>query len=154
MAIDLQALKTELTTDPVTMGYLALTGANDVANADIINNHDGTKNRTVDNETVQASDIRSQTTFDAFSGLTAAEEEWLKWLTGGETVAVTADTKQNLAGLPTADGSKWAAGDRATMEARMQGLFQRQGSRAEEIADTLGVSFVTPSDVANARQLP
>ena len=152
MVIDLQALKDEIQNNPAAMPYLAFTDANDAANADILNNVSGTNTRTVNNETVMAADVRSQTTFDAFDGLTAAEEAWLSWLTGGETIAVTVDTLANLAGI--GGTSKWATNDRATMEPRMAALMQRDGSRAEEIRDTLGVDFVTPSDVANARNLP
>lgn len=74
--MDLQALKDELTLNPVTMPYLALTEANDVANADIINNKDGNNPRTINNDTIDISDFVGITTFDAYDGLTASETSY------------------------------------------------------------------------------
>jgi len=152
MAIDLQALKDEINTNPVSMPYPAFTAANDEAIADVGNNEDGSNPRTVNNDTVDSAAIRSATTFDAFDGLTASEESWLTFLTGNGEISVNSDTLANLAGI--GGNSKWAVADRPTMEPRMAALMQRQGSRAEELRDTIGVSRWTPSDVANARQLP
>ncbi len=152
MAIDLQALKDEFTVNPVTMPYLALTAENDLANADVINNRDGANPRTVNHDSITVADFVGATTFDSFDGLTAAETDYYNMQTNRETMAVTTDTLANWAGV--GGTSIWAVGDRPTMEPRIVALMQFQGSRAEEIRDTLGVSFVTPSDVANARQLP
>ncbi len=151
MAIDLAALKTELQTDPVGLGYV-FDEANDASNADILNNANGDKPRTVDNNDIAASDFVAQTTFDAYDGLTAAETAYYDMLVSRERIAVTADTKANLAGI--GGTSRWATADRPTMEPRVTALMQRTGSRAEELRDTLGVSLVTPSQVAQARQLP
>lgn len=153
MAVDFTALKTEFETDPVTMGYLPLaTAANDVANADIINNKNGDKPRTVNNDNVDTGAIRAEVTFDAFDGLTAAEENYIAWLTQNGSISVNADTLQNLAGV--GGNSLWAVADRPIMDPRMDALMRNpNGSRAQEIQDTIGTSFVTPSDVANARNL-
>jgi hypothetical protein len=151
MAIDLQALKDELTLDPVSMSYLALIEANDVANANIINNNDGNNPRTVNNDTILTSDLVGETTFDAYDGLTASETSYYDMITNRELIAVTPDTLVNLAGV--GGTSKWQLGDRPTMEPRITALMQFQGSRAQEIKDTLGVSTVTPTDVRNARSL-
>ena len=151
MAIDLSALRSELLTNPALMPYLPLLPENDVANADVLNNHDGTNPRTVNHDNVDTGAIRGAITYDAYDGLTSAEESWLNFLCVNGEIPVNADTLQNLAGI--GGTSKWATGDRSTMEPRMAALMQYQGSRAEEIRDTLGASSVTPSDVANARQL-
>lgn len=150
--MDLQALKDEFVNNPASMPYLALTAENDVANADVINNHDGNNPRTVNNDSVDTGDVRGVTTYEAFDGLTASEEAWYSWLSQNGRIPVNDDTLQQLAGI--GGTSFWGVADRPIMEPRMAALMQRQGSRAEEIRDTLGTSFVTPSDVANARNLP
>ena len=136
------------------MSYLAFTDVNDVANADIINNADGTNPRTVNNGNVDTGDIRGNVTFDGYDGLVAAEQAWFSWLTQSGTIPVNDDTLQQLAGIPTSTGSIWAVADRTVMNAAMTALMQEtNGSRAQELKDTLGVSSVTPSQVADARRL-
>lgn len=142
--MDLQALKTELQTDPISMGYLPLLEENDVANAGIIN--DPTQ-RTINNDTIDTSDFVGATTFDAYDGLTASETSYYDMITNRERIAVTPDTLANLAGIGGV--SKWATSNRATMEPRVAALMQYQGSRAEE----LGLGNVQPVDVRNARLL-
>lgn len=154
MAIDLQALKDELTTNPASMPYLALDAGNDVVNAEVINNADGTNPRTVNNKTVDTGDIRGNTTFDAFDGLVTAEQAWFEWLTINGVIPVNAETLQQLAGIPTANDSIWAIAERDAMNAAMAALMQFQGSRAQEIEDTLGASSVSPANVRDARLLP
>ena len=107
--------------------------------------------RTVNNDTVDTGAIRGETTYDAFNGLTAAEEAWFSWLTQNGVIPVNADTLANLAGI--GGDSKWQLGDRAVMEPRMTALMQRLGSRAEELKATIGVSSWSPFDVSQARQL-
>ena len=150
--IDLQALKDEFTNNPAALPYPAFTDQNDQANADVINNINGVAPRTVNNDTVETGDIRGQTTFDAFDGLVTAEQAWFEWLTQNGVIPVTADTLVQLAGI--GGNSFWATADRPTMEPRMTALMQRIDSRAQELRDSLGVGFITPSDVANARNLP
>lgn len=154
MAINLQALKDEITINPASMPYPAFTPENDVAIANIGNNADGTNPRTVNNDSVDTGDIRGNTSFSAFDGLVAAEQAWFEWLTANGLIPVNSETLQQLAGIPTATGSIWAVADRDAMNAAMTALMQRVGSRAEELKATIGVSVWTPSDVANARNLP
>jgi hypothetical protein len=151
MAIDLQALKTEFQTNPVGMPYLAFVDGNDTANADIINNADGSNPRTVNNQNVDTGLIRGNVTFDAFDGLVVAEQSWFEWLTANGVIPVNAETLQQLAGIPTATGSIWAAADRTAMNAAMTALMQRNVSRAEEIVDTIGSGTITGSVVRDAR---
>lgn len=150
---NLQSLKTELSTDPVSVGYLALDAANDVANAEIINNTSGDHQRTINRETVDTGDIRGNVTYDGFDGLVTAEQAWFEWLTTNGVIPVTSDTLQKLAGIPTAAQSIWASGERTEMNAAMKALMQFIGSRAQEISDTLGASVVSPADVRDARLL-
>lgn len=154
MAIELQALKDEFTNNPVSMAYLAFDAGNDVANAEVINNSDGSNQRTVDYKTVDTGDIRGNTTFKGFDGLVTAEQAWFEWLTINGVIPVNAETLQQLAGIPTPTQSIWAVGDRTAMNAAMAALMQFQGSRAQEIEDTLGADVVSPSNVRDARLLP
>ena len=150
MGIEIQDLKNELTINPASLPYLALTEANDVANANVINNSDGANPRTVNNAKVDTGDIRGSVTFAGFDGLVTAEQSWLEWLTSNGEIPVNAETLQQLAGIPTATGSIWAAADRIAMNAAMAALMQRQTSRADE----LGFGFISPGQIAEARFLP
>lgn len=149
---DLQAIKDEIVNNPAAMPYLAFVEGNDVAIAEVLNNANGNNPRTVNNDTVSTGDVRGATTYDAFDGLTASEENYLSWLTVDGVIPVNADTLKTLAGI--GGNSLWAVGDRPTMEPRMTALMQFAGSRAQEIADTLGTSNVSPSQVRDARLLP
>ena len=149
---NLQAIKDEITNNPVAMPYPAFIDGNDVAISEIMNNSAGTSPRTVNNESVDTGLIRGATTFEAFDGLVAAEETYIQWITVNGVIPVNDDTLKNFAGV--GGNSLWAVADRLTMEPRMLSLMQFQGSRAQEIAATIGTSSVTPSDIANARNLP
>lgn len=126
----IEALAAEINNDPIGIGY-KVNGVwkGDQEIADLLNSR--TPGYTVNRTVVKSSDIRSLTTFEAFDGLTVAEENWLRWLTSGEEVAVTSDTLMNLAGV--GGDSKWATADEPTMEPRMQALMQFTGSRAEAL---------------------
>ena len=147
--VNLTALKSEFTINPVGLPYLAFTAINDEANANVINNATGLSPRTVNRDRIATSDFLAQTTFAAFDALTASEEAWYRTLTVGESLAVTADTLSTWAAIGGV--SIWSTGTKAIMEPRIKALMQFLGSRAQEIRATLGSSFVTPSDVANAR---
>jgi len=150
---NIQAIKDEVDTNPAGLPYLALTERNSVANANVINNARNLNPRTVNNDTVDTSDIRGNVTFDAFDGLVATEQSWLEWLTANGIIPVTDDTLQQLAGIPTANGSIWAASDRVAMNAAMTSLMQFTGSRAQEIQDIIGTSRVSPEQMREATKL-
>lgn len=152
--MDPQALKDEITTNTASMAYVALVDGNDVANAAVINNSDGANPRTVNFDNVETGDIRGSITFDAFDGLVTAEQAWFEWLTASGVIPVNAETLQQLAGIPTANDSIWATADRTEANATMAALMQFQGSRAQEIKDTLGGEYVSPADIREARLLP
>ena len=151
MAIDLQALRDEITNNPVSMPYPAFVDTNDVAIADILNNSDGTNSRTVNRDEIQTADFVGATTYAAYDTLTASEESFYGMQTNRDTMRVTPDTLQSWCGIGGA--SLWATAQRSTMEPRIAALMQYAGSRAEEISDVLGVSSVTPTNVRDARLL-
>lgn len=139
------ALAAEINGDLTAIGYK--TGSawkSDEAIAGLIN----AKNRTLNHEYIKSADVRAQTPYAAFDGLTAGEETWLQWITQGEEIAVTADSLANLAGI--GGTSKWAAANRAVMDPRMAALMQYTGSRAEQLwGEGVQVSFSQISAAAN-----
>lgn len=145
-------LKTEVTTDPLALGYVpdsTQTGVLDIINLPRVG---------IEFQKGFASGalIRSSVTFDAFNALAVAEKEWLQWLTQGTSIAeedvlVTSDLTLKLAGENAAgqNQSIWAQSDKATMEPVMRALLFRLGSRAEVLwgQDT----FITSADWFAAR---
>ena len=123
---DLLALKTEVTTDPLGLGYDL--NANVTQIAEVIN----AKDFTVSKPKISAALVRSTCTYEAYNNLAIDEQEWLRWITGSsgfedENLPVTDDLKLQL----TNSSSFWAAGDRTAMNAAMLALIEVPGSRAE-----------------------
>ena len=154
MAINLQALKDEITNNTESLPYPPFIAANDAAVADVGNNISNVAPRTVNQNAVDTGLIRGSIRKVAFQGLVTSEEEWFKWLTVNGSIPVTDDTLQELAGIPVAGDSIWSVGTRDEANAAMAKLMQRIGSRAEELKDIIGVSSWTPSNIADARTLP
>ncbi len=131
------ALKTEIDTDPLGLGYKNSPTPGDWKGdqviADLINNANGTTPRTVNHANVDTGDIRSDVEFAWFDGLVIAEQSWLEWLTANGSIKVNAHMLQQLAGIPTATDSIWAAADRDAANAAMTSLMQFTGSRAQEL---------------------
>lgn len=129
---DLLALKTEVNTDPDSLGYNASVTQEGVL--DVINLPRSAYSRPKDK--VSSAVIRSGTTYDAYDGLAIDEQEWLRWMTGSngaveENMPVTPDLRERLIG----DGgtSIWAPADRTAMETVMLAIFTSDGSRAEDL---------------------
>jgi hypothetical protein len=128
---DLAALKSEVDTDPLGIGYNASSG--DVGNiVDLINE----KNYTVTKTIVSSSEIRGVTSYEAFNALAQDEQEWLMWLAPGsdDDMVVTADVRLQLCGETGGGGSNssiWANAQRSAMETAMLALIDVAGSRAE-----------------------
>ena len=101
----------------------------------------------VNNPSVDTGKIRAAVTFAAFDGLVTASQSWFNWLTANGFISVNAHLLQSLAGIPTATGSIWAAGDRTAMNAAMELLMRKYGSRAEEL---FGVGVVVSTDEISA----
>ena len=125
---DLLALKTEVTTDPLGLGYD--TDANVTQITDIINS----KDFTVSKPKISSALVRSTCTYDAYNGLAIDEQEWLTWMTGSngyeeENMTVTDDLRTQLAG--SGSDSIWAVADRTAMVTAMTELIDVHGSRAE-----------------------
>lgn len=161
-AAQIAILRTELQTDPRGYGY-NFTVRNDSDMAARINaKRDGTNPPTAptadggvaggaikfDNATVDTGAIRAAITKAAYDGLTTGDRAFLNWLTSAGNLTVGADLLQSLAGIPTTNGSIWSTGTRTAMNAAMESLLRRFGSRAEEKFGR-GVS-VTIDDVAMA----
>ena len=125
---DLTALKNEVESDPLSLGYNHTSG--DVANiVSLIN----AKNYTVSKPKISSAMIRATCTYDAYNSLSIDEQEWIRWITGEygfeeENVPVTQDLRDRLT-----DGANsiWAAGNRKEMNAAMLALIDVPGSRAE-----------------------
>lgn len=127
----LAALKSEATTDPVAVGYTVITDGNTSKFITEIN----AKNYTVQKPKIAPASVISAVTFAAYNGVSIDGQEWLQWITSSmsadETLPVTADIKQQLAGIPTATAAIWAAANRTAMNAAMAALINVPGSRAE-----------------------
>jgi len=138
---DLLALKTEVNTDPNAYGYDPETtqaGVLDIINlprAEFVFSKDK----------VAAAQIRTATTYDAYNNLVIDEQEWIRWVTGSngfddETTIVTDDFKVQFTGNTLAQtgagnetNSFWATANRTEMTAAMRLIFERPGSRAEDL---------------------
>lgn len=132
---DLAELKAEATNDPDAIGYTVLTDGDTNKFLGEINTKGG---YTVEKPKISAAAVRSATTFDAYDGLLNPEQQWLQWLTGSngfdeENLDVNDEIKQKFAGIPTANQSIWATGERTEMNAAMSALINVPASRAEDL---------------------
>lgn len=133
--MNLQTLKTEITTDPNTVGYSQM---DDSAIADSLN----APGPQVDRDSITGGEIASAVDLAEWKALTnVLDREYVTALMSVDSIPLTQNFKQNVAGL-------FGAGSET--RANLLALLKRTGSRAEE----LGLGRVTPSDVANARRLP
>ena len=139
-AANLATLKTEIETDPDTIGY-DTTHAQVGLNNTLINANSGSY--TVTKPKIASTDIVGAVTYDAYNTLTQDEQEWLTWITtactGGEEVdnlPINADKRVQLAGQTGGGGSNssiWSAAHRTAMETAMLNLIDVGGSRAEDL---------------------
>lgn len=135
--MDLQALKTELTTDPLTRGYGSM-GDEEAANS--LN----AVNRTREKPTLRGSDIYNALVPGEFTALQAAQQARVRDIfLLGDSIDVRAGTNVRAVLL-----SVFAAGSQT--RANLIAAATEPASRADE----LGLGFVTPSNVADARRLP
>lgn len=131
--MDLQALKAELTNDPLVRGYAEM---DDVEAARSLN----TPNRQPDAETISPGDLVASIVRSEYDSLAAAGKTYLGMVVScASSIPLTATLKSQL-------GALFGAG--TTTRANFQALTKRTGSRAEE----LGLGRVTESDVANAKR--
>jgi hypothetical protein len=129
--MDLVALKTELTTDPVAIGYA---GKSHEDQAVLINR----PQRTVNKAQFEGADLASCLDPVEFAALTAVQRTWIQMLTTANgSLTLFASLRQDIrAVLATATKSL----------AKFNQTINRSGSRAEEI----GLGAVTTSDIADA----
>ena len=133
--MDLQALKSELTADPLGRGY---SGMSDEAAAESLN----TRDREQDRDAISGGDVAACVTLADFtaSGITNVQRQWLQLLSSASSLTATAHLKASLRALfPQGSDTR----------SNLVALLKRTGSRAEE----LGLGNVTPSHVADARRL-
>lgn len=133
--MNLQALKSELTTDPLGRNYA---GMGDEAAAVSLNAAD----RQPDQETLTGGMIAASVVRSELAALSAAaDRDYVRTLMQAGEMPLTATLKSEL-------GAIFGAG--TGTRSNLLALLKRPGSRAEE----LGLGHVTASDVANARRLP
>lgn len=133
--MDLVALKSELTTDPLSRGY---SGMSDEQAADSLNAPDRSPAREfTDAGTLVAAIVRAE--YDALATASKAYLNVVLAVSG--PIPMTATFRNNLGAI---------FGAATQTRANFLALQNRTGSRAEE----LGLGRVTPSHVADARRLP
>jgi hypothetical protein len=133
--MDLTALKTELTDDPLARGYA---GMNDEQSAVSLNIADRQPNReSLTGGMIAASVVRAELA----ALLSIDDKNYVLGLMSAGDMPLTANLKAELGGI---------FGVGTATRANLIALLKRPGSRAEE----LGLGFVTPSHVADARRLP
>lgn len=135
MAINLTALKAEITTDPLTRGY---SGMSDDAIAASL----AVPNRQADREALDSGTLVASIVSADYVGLTANQKDYVRLVAMATSVPLTAALKSEL-------GAIFPAG--STTRANLIALQKRPGTRAEEL--NLG-GQPTASDVANAKRLP
>lgn len=131
--MDLAALKTEMTTDPLARGYAAM---GDVALSESLNAID----RQPDRESLSSGLLVSCLDKAEFTALVAADKAYLNLFITASEVPMTTDVRQALRTMFPV-GSK--------TRTNINQATKRPGSRADE----LGLGHVTPSDIADARRL-
>ena len=135
---DLLAIKNELTHDPADIGLTVL-AADDEANADKLNLSRATIR--VDRSYVSVSEIDFDR--DEYAGLSPADRAWLDLVTRSGAVK-PASIRNDL---------NKAFGANTATRASYEAAFTQQASRIQQMAalGIVAVSYVTPSDIANAR---
>jgi hypothetical protein len=132
--MDLMALKSELTIDPLARGYAAM---GDEQAADSLN----TPDRSVLRESVATYEIFEAIVPSEFDALSVAQKARVQiLLTLGSVLINGANAQATLLG---------AFGAGTQTRTNLIALARQAGSRAQE----LKLDRVTPSDVANARRL-
>lgn len=133
--MDLVALKAEIVAGHPTTGAYS---ANDEIAASQIN----APNRTPGRETTDAGTLLAAIVRAEYDALSAASKAYINVvLATSGAIPMTATLKANLGGV-------FAVGTQS--RTNFLALQTRPGSRAEE----LGLGFVTPSNIADARRLP
>jgi hypothetical protein len=143
---DLLAIKAELTNNPLSLtGYLAVTGANDEANANALN-----LVRTqcqVDRESIPVSDVVKAIDADEFIALSQPQRDYVALITNGGSV-------NPRSGGEVREAMLQFFGVNSETRASLTLLLTESASRITQLYKVGTLSYggaVTPSDVANAR---
>lgn len=131
--MDLQALKTEITTDSLGRGYSNMT---DEQVSDSLNKQDRQPNR----ETLDSGRFVGAIVAADYAGLTADQRDRVRLLATPSLLFITPHIRQELRDMFPANSAT---------RTNLRAALMQTGSRADE----LGMGRVTPSDVANARRL-
>lgn len=132
--MDLQVLKTELTTDPLGRGYA---GMSDEQAATSLN----TANRQPFRETLTGGMIAASVVLSELAALTPENQNYVIALFGAGEMPLTDNLKSELSAVfPNPSNTR----------TNLIALLKRPGSRAEE----LRLGTVTTSNVADAKRLP
>lgn len=141
---DLLAIKTELTTDPKTLGLTVL-AADDEANANKLNAVSALT--PIDRESIPVSEIAKAIDRDEFNALSAADRQWIEMITSGGSV-------NPKTGSEVREGLLQAFGAGTESRTNLTALLTEPASRINQMFKegllTKGGS-VTPSDISNAR---
>lgn len=130
--MNLATLKTELTTDPLARGYA---GMSDEAAAASLNAQDRTPSR----DSLTGGELAASVVKAEYSALSAADKAYFNMLVPSASLPLTATLKSEL-------GTLFSAG--TATRTNLVALLKRTGTRGEE----LGIGYVTPSDIANAKR--
>jgi len=131
--MNLQTLKTELTTDPLARGYAAM---GDQEAAVSLNTND----REPERDDITAGVLMSALVLAEYNALTAVERRYFDLLVSAGSVTLNSTVRQQIRALfPQGTQTKQ----------NLNGALKRVGSRADE----LGIGNVTPSDIADAKRL-
>lgn len=131
--MDLVALRAELDTDPLALGYAGMTDEQAAASL----NANG---RDVNRTEVTGGEIATSVVRSELAALTAGDQNYIRALISAGVMPITDNLKSEF-------GAVFGAGTQT--RANLLSLLKRPGSRAEE----LGLARVTPSHVADARRL-
>lgn len=142
---DLLAIKAELTNDPLTLGYLAVIGANDEANANALNLVRVALQ--IDRLAIPLSEVAQCLSRSEFNAASAADRQWLG-------VVLSDGSVNPKTGGEIRKGLLEIFASNSVTRTALLGILTQSANRIDHLfrAGTLSQGgFVTPSDVANAR---
>lgn len=146
-AADLSALNTELTTDPNELGLVPPPTIDDVGNANKLNEVLDTQQ--VDRKAIPVNELAQQIDRTEFNALSAADRQYLQIImqTGSIDINDTGQVKQALLQMFAA-GSETRLGMASRLTEAVNRVEQMYRQGLLEVG-----GYVTPSDVADARQV-
>ena len=143
---DLLALKAELTNDPNSLGLVAPPAIDDVGNADKLN--EILEAQQVDRKAIPVNELTQQVDRAEFGAASVADRQWLlmQMQTGSLDINDTGQVKQGLLAM-FADGTETRQGMASKLTEAVNRIEQMYRQGLLEVG-----GYVTPSDIANARQ--